>query len=76
MLKVPKNGQNGHLRPTIRISKFMFYKPLRAKALKFGTNLSWVKLHGGSLDGFDSFTGSGAINEKLENFYFIQISSK
>ena len=44
--------------------------------LKFGTDLSWVKLHGGSLDGFDSFTGSGAIDEKLENFYFIQISSK
>ena len=44
--------------------------------LKFGTDLSWVKLHGGSLDGFDSFTGSGAINEKLENFYFIQISLK
>ena len=44
--------------------------------LKFGTDLSWVKLHGGSLDGFDSFTGSGAIDETLENFYFIQISSK
>ena len=44
--------------------------------LKFGTDLSWVKLHGGSLDGFDSFTDSGAINEKLENLYFIQISSK